>query len=147
MNFFKFDAYKEFYNGSLLSLVLPSCMVVPIREVVNKHPFTLAFNLISLQMARILAYKAIDVDNYNDIRGRTTSSKLSSRSTSITSNTLSIPYYEKIEINNNLPDKKSIDPVDSFQLSYQDNNREGISISGVTDNSFTRNLQHVYQDC
>ena len=43
-------------------------MVVPIREVVNKHPFTLAFNLIPSQMAMIPASKAIDIDNYNDIR-------------------------------------------------------------------------------
>ena len=119
-------------------------MVVPIREVVNKHPFTSAFSSIPLQMARIPAYEAIDVNNYDNVRERTTSPSIpSSRSTSVTSNASSIPYHEKMEINNNLPDKEIIDSIDSSQLSYQDNNGEDITVSEATDNSSTRNPQYV----
>ena len=72
-------------------------MVVPIRELVNKHLFTLVFNLIPLQIARIPANEAIDIDNYNDIRERmTSSSKASLRSASVTFNASSIPYHKRM---------------------------------------------------
>jgi len=63
-------------------------------------------------MARTLAYKAMDIDN---IRERSTSpSKMSSKSPLISSTTSSIPYHKKMEINNDFPDKKFTEPVDSF---------------------------------
>jgi len=65
-------------------------------------------------MTRIPAYKAIDINNFDNIRRRLTSlSKTSSRSPSISSTTLSILYYKKMEINNDLLDKKFTEPVDS----------------------------------
>ena len=92
-----------YINSLLLSLVLLSCIVAPIRELVNIHIFTLAFNLIPLQIARLPANMAIDVNNYNDIREKLTfPSKVSLRSTSVTSNASSILYYEKMKINNDL---------------------------------------------
>ncbi len=88
-------------------------------------------------MARTPVSKIMNIDNYDDIRGRSTSpSKTSSRSPSISSTTSFIPYYKKIEINNNLLDKEFTEPVNSFQLLYNDNNRKDIPISEVTDNSF-----------
>jgi len=91
-------------------------------------------------MARILAYEAMDINNFNNIREKSTSpSKMSSKNLSISSTTSSIPYHEKMEINNDLPDEKFTEPVDSFQLSYKNNSREGIPVSEVTNNSFTRN--------
>ena len=129
---------------SLLSLVPPSCIVAPIRELVNKYLSTSAFNSTPLQMTRIPANEAMDVNNYNDIRGRTTSSsKVSLRVALVTSNASSISYHERMEINNNLSDEEFRDPIDSSQLSYKGNNEEGNPVSEVTDNSLTRNLQHV----
>ena len=65
-------------------------------------------------MARIPAYKAMNINNFDNIRRRLTSlSKTSSRSPSISSTTLSILYYKKMEINNDLLDKKFTEPVDS----------------------------------
>jgi len=82
-------------------------MVTPIRDLANKHFFTLAFNPITSQMARTLAYEAMDIDNFNNIRERSTSpSKISFKSPSISSTTSSIPYHKKMEINNDFPDKK-----------------------------------------
>jgi len=46
-----------------------------------------------------------------------------------------------MEINNNLPDKEFIEPVNSSQLSYKDNSEEDIPVSKVIDNSSTRNQQ------
>ena len=93
-------------------------------------------------MARILDYEAIDINNFNNIRERSTSpSKMSSKSPSISFTTSFIPYHEKMEINNDLPDEKFTEPVDSFQLSYKNNSREDILVSEVTDNSSTRNQQ------
>ena len=90
-------------------------MVALIRDLENEHLFTLAFNLITSQIARTLAYEAIDIDNFNNIRERSASpSKMSSKSPSISSTTSSIPYHEKMEINNDLPDEKFTEPVDSF---------------------------------
>jgi len=91
-------------------------------------------------MARILAYKAMDINNFDNIRRRLTSlSKTSSRSPSISSTTLSILYYKKMEINNDLLDKEFIESVDSSQLSYKNNSGKGIHASETTDNSSTRN--------
>ena len=95
-------------------------------------------------MARTLAYKTIDINNFNNIRRRSTSpSKISSRSFLISSTTSSILYHKKIKINNDLPNEKLTEPVNSSQLLYKDNSREDISVSKVTDNSSTRNQQHV----
>jgi len=86
-------------------------------------------------MARIPANKTMNIDNYNDIRGRTTSSsKTSSRSALITSNASSILYHERMEINNNLLDKEFRDPIDSSQPSYKDNNKEKNPVSKVVTN-------------
>ena len=110
------------------------------KEFSEQTSFTLAFNLIPLQMARILAYKAMDINNFDNIRRRLTSlSKTSSRSPSISSTTLSILYYKKMEINNDLLDKEFTESVDSSQLSYKNNSGKGIHASEATDNSSTRN--------
>ena len=64
-------------------------------------------------MARIPAYKAMNINNFDNIRRRLTSlSKTSSRSPSISSTTLSILYHKKIEINNDLLDKEFTEPVE-----------------------------------
>ena len=95
-------------------------------------------------MARIPADVAMDINNYNDIRERLTSpSKVSSRSALVTSNTSSIPYHKKIEMNNNLPDKELGDLFNRFQLLYKDGNGEGNSVRKAADNGSTRNLQCV----
>ena len=94
-------------------------------------------------MAKIPADVVIDVNDDN-IRGRSfLPSKVSLRSTSVTSNASSIPYYEKMEINNNLLDKKVRDLVDSSQLSYKDDNEEDNPVRKVANNGPTRNLQCI----
>ena len=74
------------------------------------------------------------VNNYNDVRERSHSfSNVSSRSASLVSRASSRPYYEKMIINNDLPDKEIVKPIDRSQLSYSGNCQERSCISMMTD--------------
>ena len=78
-------------------------------------------------MVHFLANSAMDINKYpvnnfdNTRRINPLSSNVSSRSFSIVSKTSTILYYERMVINNNTPDKESREPIDSSQLSYEDN--------------------------
>jgi len=102
----------------LLSLLSPSCMVVLIREVPNKH-FLFSSTITSdLIIAQIPSNMNIDVD-IDMIRGKSAlTSRASLRSSLISSSTLSIPYHQCMELNNDLSDIESQKPIDSSQLSY-----------------------------
>ena len=64
-------------------------------------------------MAKMPANVVINVNN-DFIRGRTNSpSKASLRSASVTSNAFSILYHERMDTNNDLPDEKVRNPIDS----------------------------------
>ena len=94
-------------------------------------------------MARIPADVAMDIDN-DFIRGKTNSlSNTSSRSISVTSNAFSILYHEKMETNNDLPDKEIRNPIDSSQLLYKDKDKADNSVRKVTNKDSTRNQQCV----
>jgi len=46
------------------------------------------------------------------------SSKASSKNSLVFSSTFFAPYYEHMELNNNLPDIESSEPINSSQMSY-----------------------------
>jgi len=57
----------------------------------------------------------MNIDSYNDIKERKSSpSKVSSGSTSISSSVSSQSYHERMVFNNNLPNKEVVEPVNSF---------------------------------
>ena len=120
----------------LLSLIPPSCIVAPNRDLGNKHLLTSAFISSSVQMANLPPDVAMDVDNVNnfdDVRGRSSSfSKVSSRSASMSSSASSVPYSERMAANNNLLDNDK-EPIDSSQLSYKDNSQERDCVSKAAD--------------
>ena len=59
------------------------------------------------------------IDNYNDVRKRTHfSNNVSTRSMFVVSQVFSLSYHKRMLINNNLPDKEIMEPIDSSQLSY-----------------------------
>ena len=94
-------------------------------------------------MDRTPANMAMDV-NSNIIRRRLNSpSSISSRSTLIVSKVSFMSYYEKTKINNNLLDEEFANLIDSFQLSYKDNNRAGNLVRKITDTGSIRNQQHI----
>ena len=84
----------------------------------------------------------MDIDNYNNIRGRKSSpNKASSRSAFISSSVSSQPYHKRIVLNNDLPDEEVVEPVDSSQLSYKDKSKERNTVSKATDHKSTRRQQ------
>ena len=89
---------------------------------------------------------AIDVNNINNsnnIRRSPSSSKVTSRSPSIFSSVSSIPYYERIVINNNFPNEDFKKPINSSQLSYKDDSQKRDYVSKMTDLVLSRGPQHV----
>ena len=107
-------------------------MVVSIRELVNIQTPTSVFSMKPIQMVFIPANIVMDIDN-NFISERSNfSSKVSSRNTLVLSVTSSIPYYKRMEIKNDLPNKDIVNLIDNSQLSYKDNDNIGNSISKTT---------------
>ena len=89
----------------------------------------------------------MDIDNYNDVRGRKSSpSKASSRSALISSSVSSQPYHERMVLNNDLPDKEVVKPVNSSQLSYKDKSEERNTVSKATDHESTRRWQCAWNE-
>jgi len=96
--------------------------VALIRELVNTLLSTLLTTLQPSPMAQLPSTIDIDVNN-NIIKGRSaSSSKFSSREPSTYSVISSIPYHERMEIQNNLLSEDFQEPVDSSQLFYILNN-------------------------
>jgi len=117
-------------------------MVAPKRDLGNIHFSTSALTSTMTHMALLPAPEAMDIDNYNDVRGRKSSpSKASSRSALISSSVSSQPYHERMVLNNDLPDKEVVKPVNSSQLSYKDKSEERNTVSKATDHESTRRRQ------
>ena len=104
-------------------------MVAPNRDLRNIHFSTLAFSSTALQMDCLPADSAIDINdyknikNYDESRERTSFlfSKVSSRSTFISSKATSIKYHIRMEIQNELPDKEFMESINNPQLLYDNN--------------------------
>ena len=127
----------------LLSLLLPSYIVVFIWKLVNIHFFSSAFSSKPFQMANLPFYIYMNIDG-NYIRERSISlSKINSRKALILSNTLSTLYYERIEMNNNLLNENVWNPINSSQLFYDGNIEIGRLVRKITDSHLPRDLQYV----
>ena len=121
-------------------------MVVPIREVVNKHFSNSAIFTTHFSMAQLPSNMEMDVD-CDSIRGRSTlSSKAGSRDSSISSSTLLVLYHQHMEMNNDHPEVESQEPIDSSQLSYEGNAETEHSVSMVTDKPPPKEGQHVQNE-
>ena len=77
--YFYFYLFIIFYLGlevnmmlSLLSLLLPSCMVASVRELANKHFSNSSASISYYSIAQFPPSVAIDIDGDNDIRRRST---------------------------------------------------------------------------
>ena len=114
---------------SLLSLVPPSCMVVPIRDLGDKFT-SFSSNTILLPTFELLTVShsnntRMDIfagpssDNYNEVRGRPLLTKRNiSRNSSISFSKLSVMHHEKMELNNAMNVDIDIDN-NSPTLSYE----------------------------
>ena len=86
----------------------------------------------------------IDIDN-NILRGRSTSSShVSSRESYIYLAVSSLPYYERMEIQNKNLNKNKQDIIKEISLSYTTiNNQNSLHIRQVTNNSSNVNTQYI----
>ena len=130
----------------LLSLTLLSYMVVPIRELANKHFSITSTSSKVLNITNLPSGMDMDINNNN--RGRSTfSSRITSRSAFIISNISSCAYHLKMECNNNLLDDMAVDLIDSSQLLYKNNIKSKDNlVSKAADSISTKNLQYVQHD-
>ena len=133
-----------FSTRGTLNFVLPlSCMVVPIREVVNKH--CSFFSAFSTNLAMTSYPSDIEMCGIDDSKSREHSAifKCSSRKSLILSNASSISYHRRIKINNELSEEDSTNPVNSSYLSYTGTAKVGGSVSLATDKETASNRQQI----
>ena len=114
-------------------------MVAPIRNLENKF-FSSSLNIYSQQtsfLSTVLSsintgmniLTEIISDNYDKMRGRTSSSKIQvSRKSSMSSTKFSIAYHKKMELNNTINENVKIDD-DSPILSYEISQEKAIQVS------------------
>jgi len=109
-------------------------MIMPIREVVNKHCSSLSAFSTKLTMT---SYPSnIEMCNINNGKLRdqsASSSKCSLRKFSILSNASSIDYSIRMELNNELSDEDSFNLINSSQLSHMETVKVGESVSIASD--------------
>ena len=119
-------------------------MVVPKRDLGNIHFSTSALTSTMTHIVFLPAPEVMDINNYNNVRGRKSSpSKASSRSALISSSVSSQPYHKRMVLNNDLPDEEFVEPVNSSQQSYKDKSEKINTISKATDHKSTGRQQHA----
>ena len=125
-------------------------MVVPNRVLGNIQFSPSAFIPTAPQMECLPAGSAMDiditkkVDNFDSARGRSPSpSNVSSRSASVKLKASSIPYHERMVIQNNLPDEELREPINCSQLSYDNNCQETSHVNMAVDPVVPQGSQHV----
>lgn len=115
-----------------------------LKETQRIYIFLLQLLLLLQHIAHLPAPEIMNIDSYNDIKERKSSpSKVSSGSTSISSSVSSQSYHERMVFNNNLPNKEVVEPVNSFQLFYKDKSEEINTVSKTTDHKSTGRQQYT----
>ena len=128
----------------LLSLVPPSCMVVPIRDLGNKYIFFSSniYFLQSFQLPMVFLSNHTEMDqffagpspdNYDEMRGRTISPSVQiSRDSLVSSTKSSVVYHKKMERNNSTIEDVDIDNVSS-RLPNEMTQEKAIQVSKAAD--------------
>jgi len=152
--------------SSLLSLSLPSCMVVPIGELANKHLSATSFsstNMISSQDSTLptvlpLNNTGMDFfarppsDNYDEMRDRSLFTKeYYSRDSSISFTKFSVVYHNKMECNSNIVDGSPALPYKTDQkkalcVSKTAELQENMKLKCDNPNPINFNPQHVFSN-
>ena len=127
---------------SLLSLVLLSCIVAPIRDIGNKF-FSTSATMNSASKITLLTGIGINIDNfisniadnYNEVRGCTlASNKQASKTVLMFSSKASVNYATRMEHLNDCPENKdSREPINSSQLLYMIPREHGNQVSIAAD--------------
>ena len=125
--------------GGIASFSLTSILHgSPVREVANKH----CSSAFSTKLTMTSYPSDVEIDDSKS-RGRSaSSSKCSSRESSILSNASSMDYSRRMELNNELPDEDSFNPIDSSQLSCTETVKVSQSVSMASDKETASISQH-----
>jgi len=99
----------------------------------------------------VVATTVMDIDDYknvnncDDARGKTSSlfSKVSLRNASVSSKASSIEYHVRMEIQNELPDKEFMEPINNPQLLYNNNSTKTPHGNKAIGQNSPRGPQHV----
>jgi len=149
--------YSKVLQTSLLFLLLPFCMVVPIGETVNKFSFLTSFSTTILSNNQQHLLPSVNILNNtemdhstetnpvinNDARGRSPQIyKNWSRDSSMSSTVSSTIYHEKMELNNDI-NIDSDPPVESPALFYEDEREKEICLRKVAETTNGTRLQGV----
>ena len=119
-------------------------MVVPVREVVNKHcSLSSAFSTNQTMTSYPSDVEMCGIDDGKSRGHSAISSKCSSRESSILLNASSIPYHRRMEINNDLPEEDYTNLVESSHLSYAGTAKVSDSVSMATDKEAASNSLRV----
>jgi len=125
-------------------------MVAPNRDLRNIQISTLAFSSTIFQIDHLSANSAIDinfnknVNNFDNVRKRSPSpSRVTSRSTCVVSKTFSILYYERMKIQNDFLEEELRKPINSSQLSYDNQHQEFHRVNMVIDPVLPQGPQYV----
>ena len=140
----------------LLFLVPLSCMVAPIRDLGNKSVFSPSntHSQQSFQLPTVFLSNYIEMDkffaepspdNYNEMRGRTSSPNIQVSRNSLVSSTKSlVAYHEKIECNNTIIKDINMNDI-SPELLYETTQEKTSWVSkaaNTNNNAAPTNLEH-----
>ena len=134
-------------EASLLSLLPPTCLVVPIRELANQSSFTTTKALLSNKLVQ--SSPSMDTDiNMAASRGRSLSHLGTRfRESSILSTTSSIPYHERMEIQSSNPSWSEQVEEEEASSSSTDNLEQRTNQSTQEpNNGNTAGKQHVISE-
>ena len=133
------------HGHPLLSLVPPSCMVAPIRDLRNKFflsSSTIMHSQQPLNLPTVLpsTYTGMDIllgkipDNYDEVRGRMVSPQPHSpRASSMSSTKSSVNYHERMEHNKLNNDIIMNDDSEGPGVSYETVQEQAIHVSMMAD--------------
>ena len=136
----------------LLSLVPPSCMVAPVRDLGNKFTSTTS-NTIPTQTFVLLTVSfsnntGMDIftgpspDNYDEVRNRPLSTKGNiSRDSLMSSSKSSVMYHEKIKCNNAIVIDKEMDDI-SPALFYETDQEKALQVSKAAEQQNNMRFKH-----
>ena len=141
---------------SLLSLLPPSCMVVLIGELANKHFFTSKISSTNTIPTQTFILPTVSFsnntgmnifaepfpDNYDKVRSRSLSTnKHTSRNSSMSSTKSSVAYHKKMKCNNTMViDKEMVDI--SPALSYEIDQKKALCVSKMAEQQDNTRSKH-----
>ena len=155
----KVGCHHFFLSRSLLFLLPPSCMVVPIGESANKLSFsstTFSISTMASSLKTALPTMSTETDvgmdiqtgrvpsNNPEVQGRNPSpSNNSSRDSSMVSSGRSIPYHDRMDTNMDIVPASNESNNEQLELSYETEQENAIRVSMAANQQVPMRLHNV----